>query len=227
MTEKKRRGQPPNVFKEYSVINEAYADARGVVLAIIDDFNDSNPEGLGYWAKDLPVMDYVQSCIPSHFNPHEVGRNALRVQQRIRGILYPYLERGDFSPDQFATWLGDAGRAIRFTNQWMRDREPSPKRGKQPQIGLVRLIEAGLLTKSAKIQFTVDGKNYLGETTVSGKFRCDMGNGVELFRSPNDAVSQTFNRVFNQWRVCTTEDLNGESVTLEDLRERYRKLKGS
>ena len=227
MTEKKRRGQPPNVFKEYSVINEAYADARGVVLAIIDDFNDSNPEGLGYWAKDLPVMDYVQSCIPSHFNPPEVGRNALRVQQRIRGILYPYLERGDFSPDQFATWLGNVGRAIRFTDQWMRDREPSPKRGKQPQIGLVRLIEAGVLARSAKIQFTVDGKNYRGETTVSGKFRCDMGNGVELFRSPNDAVSQTFNRVFNQWRVCTTEDLNGESVTLEDLRERYRKLKGS
>lgn len=226
MTEKKRRGQPPNAFKEYPVINEAYADARGVVLAIIDDFNDSNPEGLGYWAKDLPVMDYVQSCIPSHFNPPEVGRNALRVQQRIRGILYPHLERGDFSPDQFATWLGDVGRAIRFTNQWMRDREPSPKRGKQPQIGLVRLIEASMLAKGAKIQFMVDGKNYHGETTVSGKFRCDMGNGLELFRSPNDAVSQTFNRVFNQWRSCTTEDVSGEAVTLEDLRERYRKLKG-
>ncbi|MFM2242657.1 MAG: hypothetical protein RLZ97_1512, partial [Verrucomicrobiota bacterium] len=63
--------------------------------------------------------------------------------------------------------------------------------------------------------------------TVAGKFRCDMGNGVQLFRSPNDAVSQTFNRVFNQWRACTTVDENDDTVSLEELRDRYKKLKGT
>jgi hypothetical protein len=53
-----------------------------------------------------------------------------------------------------------------------------------------------------------------------------MGNGLKLFRSPNDAVSQTFNRVFNQWRACTTRDVNGETVSLEEMRERYRKQRG-
>lgn len=226
MTEKKRRGQPPNAFKEYPVINEAYADARGVVLAIIDDFNDSHPEGLGFWAKDRPVFEFVRSCIPADLDPPEFGASTLNMQERIRDILYPYLQRGDFTAVQFAGWLDDVGRAIRFTNQWMREREPSPKRGKNPQIGLVKLIEAGLLTKGAKIRFTVDGKNYRGEATIAGKFRCDMGNGVELFRSPNDAVSQTFNRVFNQWKACATEDVNGEPVSLGELRDLYKKQRG-
>jgi hypothetical protein len=218
--------RPPNTFNEYPLINNAYGKARKVVLAIIDDFNESNPEGLGYWAKDLPVMDYVQSCIPSYLNPEEFGRNALRVQLRIRGILYPYLVRGDFTPAQFATWLGDVGRAIRFTNQWIREREPAARRGEQPQIGLIQIIEAGILVEGSIIHFSCDVKDYRVELTVSGKFRCVMGKGLKLFRSPNDAVSQTFNRVFNQWRACTTRDVNGETVSLEDMRERYRKQRG-
>lgn len=226
MTEKKRRGQPPNAFKEYPVINEAYADARRVVIAIIEDFNESHPEGLGYWAKDLPVMDYVQSCIPRHLKPPEFGRNTLKVQQRIRGILYPHLEPGDFSPEQFAAWLDEDGRPTRFTNQWMAEREPSRKRGKQVQIELASLMDEGFLVKGAIIYFPCDGKNYQGELTADGKFRCDMGNGVEVFRSPHDAVRLTFSKVFNQWRACTTEDLDGNMVTLEEIRDRYKELKG-
>lgn len=226
MTATKRRGQPPNVFREYPEINEAYADARRVVLAIVEDFNDSHSEGLGFWAKDRPVFEFVRSCIPSRFDPPEFGASTLNMQNRIRGILYPYLERGDFTVEQFASWLEDVGAAIQFTNQWMREREPSPRRGRNPQIGLVKLIEAGLLANGAKIQFTIDGVSYRGEVTIGGNFRCDMGNGIELFRSPNDAVSQTFNKVFNQWRACTTVDGNGETVCLEELRERYKSQRG-
>jgi hypothetical protein len=226
MSDQARRGRPVNTFKKYPAINDAYAKARKLVLAIIEDFNDSHPEGLGYWAKDLPVMDYVQSCIPRHLNPPEFGRNTLKVQQRIRDILYTHLERGEFSPEQFAAWLGEAGRATRFTNQWMCERDPSPKRGKQPQIELASLMDAGFLVKGAIIYFSCEGKNYQGELTASGKFRCDMGNGVELYRSPHDAVRQTLSKVFNQWRACTTEDSGGNMVTLEEVRERFRRLKG-
>jgi hypothetical protein len=218
--------RPANAFEDYPVINEAYANARKVVLAIIDDFNGSHPEGLGHWAKDLPIMDYIQSCIPRHLDPPEFGRNTLKVQQRIRDILYPHLERGEFSPEQFAAWLGEADRATRFTNQWMREREPSRKRGKQPQIELASLMDEGFLVKGAIIYFSCEGNNYQGELTASGKFRCDMGNSVEIFRSPHDAVRQTLSKVFNQWRACTTEDSYGNMVTLEELRGRFRRLKG-
>ncbi len=40
------------------------------------------------------------------------------------------------------------------------------------------------------------------------------------------AVRQTFNRVFNQWKACATEDVNGESVSLGELRDRYKKQRG-
>jgi hypothetical protein len=218
--------RPVNTFDDYPVINEAYAKARKVVIAIIEDFNESHTDGLGYWAKDLPVMDYVQSCIPRHLNPPVFGRNTCKVQDRIRDILYPHLKRGEFSPEQFAAWLDEDGRATRFTNQWMREREPSHKRGKHPQIELASLMDAGFLVKGAVIYFSCEGNNYQGELTASGKFRCDMGNGVELFRSPHDAVRQTLSRVFNQWRACTTEDSDGNIFTLDELRERFRRLKG-
>lgn len=217
--------RPVNTFEEFPVINETYAKARKEVIAIIEDFNESHPEGLGYWAKDLPVMDYVQSCISRHLNPPEFGRNTLKVQQRIRDIVYPHLARGDFSPEQFAAWLGEPGRATRFTNQWMAEREPSRKRGKQVQIELASLMDEGFLVKGAIIHFSCEGKNYQGELTDSGKFRCDMGSGVELFRSPHDAVRQTLSKVFNQWRACKTEDADGNMVTLEELRDRYKELK--
>lgn len=217
--------KPPNTFKEYPLINDAYGKARKVIRAIIDDFNDSHPDGLGYWAPDPPVMDFVQSCIPEHLNPAEVGASTLKIQQRIRDILYPYLASGAFTDRQFASWLEDEQRATAFTTEWMRRREPKLPRGEQPRIGLEELMNAGILAKDAKISMRIDGKDYQGIATVSGKFKSDMGFGLKLFRSPNDAVSQTFNKVFNQWKFCTTTDENGKTVSLDELRKRYKKLK--
>jgi len=220
---RKRRGRPPTTFEDYPIINEAYAGAREVVLAIVHDFNDSNPEGLGYWALDRPVFDFVQSCIPRHLNPDEIGANTLNIQKRARDILEPFLRRGDFTQDEFSEWLSDTARAIRFTNQWMRDREPQPPRGKQPRIGFRKLIEAGLLKSGAVIRYSIDGKDYSGEVTIAGRFRCNMGDGLRLYRSPNDAVTQTFNKVFNQWKACVIEDSSGKLVPLERIRSNYKK----
>lgn len=219
-------GAPPSVFEKYSEINEAYASARRTVLSVINTYNNLRDDGLGFWAPGPPVMEFVRSCIPSDLEPAELGANTAAIEERIRKILYPYIEREFFTVREFAAWLGDRERAVKFTQVWLKSNDPNPKRGPQPRINLKKLVEAKLLSHTTSLKFKFGGREYVGKISDAYKVSIDLGEGETLFRSPQAVFSKGLQTTLQQWDYCFVPDVDGKDIPLGQVRDRYMQRAG-
>jgi hypothetical protein len=225
MKEEPRRGQPANTFKDYIEINEVYAYMRKVIIDQVESFNRCRSDGLGHWAFDRPVMEYVRSCIPKELLPAKLGTSTLDIQERIRDILYPYLKAKNFTPEKFAKWLDDPDRAREFTRHWCNANEPQPKRGSQPRIKLEMLIERNLIFRSTPLIFRYQGHEYVGRMSDSYQVIIDLGQGEEIFRSPDAVFKKGLKTSLDQWDYCFVVNFDGKEIPLKILKERYKQIK--
>lgn len=226
MKKEPKKGRPANAFEDHIDINEAYADLRIIVTEEVKVFNRSRSDGLGHWAPERPVMEYVRSCIPAELAPANLGTSTLDIQERIRDILYPYLTAKKFTPEQFAMWLDDPERAREFTRHWCNANEPQPKRGPQPRIKLEMLIERELINRSTALIFRYQGREYVGRISDSYQVIIDLGQGEKIFGSPDAVFKKGLKTSLDQWDYCFVADSEGKEVPLKILKERYKQIKG-
>ncbi len=171
-------------------------------------------------------MDYIHSCIPQHLNPAALGASTKNIQDRMRFILYPFLERKEICDREFASWVANEGRIREFTSRWLQTKSPSKSRGEQKRFGLEDFIDAGLITRDTSLIFRCAGKTYTGKITANFWVLIDLGNGLEKFRSPDAVLQKGLNSTLKQWQYCFVKDTSGVEVNLGEIRERYRKQKG-
>jgi hypothetical protein len=219
--------KPPNAFKEYPRINDAYGYARKMIVPMLDEFNRSHPEGLGFWAKDLPVMNYVRSCIPKHLNPPELGTSTKDIQDRMRTMIYPLIETKLLSDREFADSISDRQRIESFMDSWFQTETPSMPRGKQPRHGLEDFVKAGLIAKGALIILRAYGKEYHGSISPNFGVKIDVGAGAKTFRSPNDVISKGLEADFGPWKCFWVKESSGKEILLEEIRNQFVELRDS
>jgi hypothetical protein len=228
MPEKKpRRGQPPNAFREYPLLNEAYIGARDNILSSLEIWNRQNPDR-AVSQVDLPLMHFIHSCIPSELKPEPFGNNAREMRPRMRGILYPLIQSGAIDPDVFAERMVEKDLAKKFLSSWLAERgERRATPQSQPRPKLIDYIKAGFVTPLTTLILRYRGKTYYGHITTSGRVEIDIGNGPQLFQSPNAVLSKGFDSVGETASpIMFVVDENGVETCLQDIKENYIQWKG-
>ena len=213
--------KPPNTFKKYPRINDAYGHARKCIIAMIDNFNRNQPEGLGFWAKDLPVMNFVRSCIPSHLSPPELGSSTKDIQSRMRAIVYPLIESKQLCDREFSSWILDDQRIRDFAENWFRTKSPSKPRGRMPHYGIEDFVKARLMSYDSVLVLRAHGKEYQGTITPNFGIQMDLGNGTKKFKSPNEVISKGLNSDFGPWKCFWIKDSFGNETLLDEIRQAY------
>lgn len=216
---------PANTFKIYPHINEAYGKVRKLIISLVKDFNNSNPNGEGYFAFDLPVMDYVHSCIPSRLNPEPLGTSTKDIQDRIRSVLYPLLQQELLCDREFAVWLGDDQRAAEFIREWLNQKKPSKPRGEQPRYGLEDFIKANLIGRDAILILRVGERDYNGTIKANFGVEIDLGSGPKKYKSPNAVISKGLDLDLSPWKCFWVKDLTGQEVLLETIKRKYEGIR--
>jgi hypothetical protein len=227
MNEKPRRGQPPNAFKEYPLLNEAYIGARDNILNGLDIWNRQHPDR-AVSQVDLPLMHFIHSCIPTELNPEPFGNNTKDMRPRLRSILYPFLQSGKVEPEALAEKMIDEDLAKKFLYTWLSERgyrRATPEA--QPRPKLRDYLDAGFLKPNTKLILKNRGEIYYGQLTISSQIEMDIGNGLQLFKSPNAVLAKGFNLVgVTASPIMFVVDENGVETCLQDIKEKYIQWKG-
>ena len=209
------------------MLNEAYIRARENILSSLEIWNRQNPDR-AVSQVDLPLMHFIHSCIPSELNPEPFGNYSGKMRPRMRTILYPFIGSGEIDPDVFAQRMVDKDMAEKFLSSWLAERgvrRATPTA--QPRPKLIDYIKAGFVRPRATLILRYLGETYYGCITISGQVEMDIGNGTQLFRSPNAVLSQGFNAIgVTASPIMFVVDENGVETCLQDIKEDYIKWKG-
>lgn len=227
MNEKPRRGQPPNAFREYPLLNEAYIGARDNILKNLEIWNRQNPQR-AVSQVDLPLMHFIHSCIPSELKPEPFGNDTKDMRPRLRNILYPFLQSGKVETEVLAEKMIDEDLARTFLDAWLAqrgNRRATP--GDQPRPKLRDYLDAGFIKPNVKLTLRYRGKTYGGRITLSGQIEIDIGQGIQIFRSPNAVLSKGFDVVgVTASPIMFVVDETGMETCLQDLKVKYIQWKG-
>lgn len=217
----KSEGQPPNAFKKYPRINDAYSYARKIILSKVDDFNRNHPEGLGFWAPDPPVMNYVRSCIPTNLDPPVLGKSTKDIQARMQKMIYPLIESKLLCDREFAEWIKDQQRIREFLDDWFKTKTPTKQRGKQPRYTLEDFVEAKLISHDSLLILRASGNEYHGTISANFGVEIDLGLGAGKFKSPNEVISKGLKADFGPWKCFWVKDASGKEILLDEIRQIY------
>lgn len=113
--------RPASAFHDFPVVNQAYAEMRTCLKAMIDRQN--RPE-IGRIV--VPAWAYMHACVPEEFALPPLRHEANLVAARCLEMVNPLLQSGTLSPELYASRVSDADRLSRFINQWIQ----RPRKGR-------------------------------------------------------------------------------------------------
>lgn len=212
---------PLTTFKKYPQTNDAYGEARKAIIAKVNSWNRTNPYGACVGAFDVPVMLFVHSCIPDELAPPELGSSTKNLQERMRVILYPFIESGKLSDRWFASQFADFSRIDPFLEKWLSTKTGTRPRGKQPRLGLYDFVKEKLIHQDAILHLRTKGKEFFGTITATGGVRIDVGEGLRKFKSPNEVISKGLGESSSPWLTFFVKDSTGVEVSLGEIKARY------
>lgn len=219
------RGRPVNAFEKYPKINDAYARMRSRFRDRLKIWEEENPDNK-VSQENIPLMEFIRSCIPAHLNPPSLGSDSKNIRGRMREILYPFLEKGQIDPDHFAGWISDSERMATFLNEWLANKKPRRVSRPQPKPTIKDLMERRLIPPYSNLVLRFSGEVYTGSITANGGIEIDLGSGLKHFRSPNAVLDKGLsakNRV--AWNYFSLVNPDGSETLLAELKAEFLKIK--
>lgn len=104
---------PIKAFREFPAVKQAYTHIRGRLDTMIR--TENRPE-LG--AIDLPLWNYIHSCVPERFSIPTLGNAGTAIGPRCTEMVIPLLTSGQLPPQDYADRIMDSGRFEQFIHGW-------------------------------------------------------------------------------------------------------------
>lgn len=106
--------RPVSAFQTYPIANDAYADVRTRLNAIIRE--RSLPE-LG--DINIPLWEFIHSCVPAHLELPPLKRAGTGINLLCREMILHLFDTGALDPVEFATSIRDGSRLDSFITTWL------------------------------------------------------------------------------------------------------------
>ncbi len=226
-TDKDRQTRIKRVFKEYPNINDAYGDIRSEMESYLEKWNHANPEK-AIKAIDLYIMAYFHFCIPDALKPYDLFPDTKRPQERLKKILYPFLEdsRKLLPENDYVSVVSNRKYLEVFLRRLTAARSDNPKEKPYVIPGSVttfkNLYHAGYIKTGDGIVMRARSTEFNATVNKSGGVDLKVDGKVQSFESVTKAGIQGLEYPgFNQWKSSRLITANGESILLDVLRQRF------
>jgi hypothetical protein len=229
----RRRGRPlgtTKIFeKDYPKINEAYSSIRIKFINHFESWNKKHPTFEPFKANDLFIMAYFHFCIPEKLNPPDLGVNQTKVQDRLKQILYPYLQSlNELTEESYVHTISDDENICLFLQRLIAARCHIPDVIPYiiPGIGpsFKNLCDVGYITPATKLKLRIQKQNYEVMVTSKGYLQIEINGKAEIFESLADIGSIGFDyEGFNPWSSMYVMEPNGSLILLDMYRKKFEK----
>lgn len=218
---------PINIFHDYPRINQAYGNIRNEFKKYLDNWNKINQDLKSFKALDLYIMAFFHYCIPEKLKPLGFGAGATKSQDRLKGILYPYLRDPDkLTEDSYLKTISNIKNIQIFLERLVAGRSENPKvmpyiiPGSSPEFK--DLYDARYIGPGTKMKLRIRSKDYLVSVSSKGKLEIDINGKLRIFDSTQDVGKNGFNYAgFAQWKSFQVIESDGSLTLLDTYRKRF------